>query len=212
MKKHQRPNPMKGVTGGIVEKEMPLHISNVALFNPATKKADRVGVKHAGRRPPRALLQVQRRSGGRMSEKDAKKDKAGKARRRASRARSPQQASQAAEARQGSAPKKRSRRRSSSTRSRRGPTQPARLQVVLPRAGREGPHAAVRLQDRDAGAAHREDRAQHGRGRSGRRQEDHGQRGRRHDQDRRPEAAGHQGAQVGRELQDPRRLSRSAAR
>jgi large subunit ribosomal protein L24 len=45
VKKHQRPNPMKGVTGGIVDKDMPIHISNVALFNPATKKADRVGVK-----------------------------------------------------------------------------------------------------------------------------------------------------------------------
>lgn len=45
VKKHERPNPMKNTTGGIVEKEMPLHISNVALFNPATKKADRVGVK-----------------------------------------------------------------------------------------------------------------------------------------------------------------------
>ncbi|HEV2008435.1 MAG TPA: 50S ribosomal protein L24 [Burkholderiales bacterium] len=45
VKKHQRPNPMKGATGGIVDKEMPLHVSNVALFNPATKKADRVGVK-----------------------------------------------------------------------------------------------------------------------------------------------------------------------
>lgn len=45
VKKHQRPNPMKGVTGGIVEKEMPIHISNVALFNPATQKADRVGFK-----------------------------------------------------------------------------------------------------------------------------------------------------------------------
>ena len=45
VKKHQRPNPMKNVTGGIVDKDMPIHISNVALFNPATKKADRVGVK-----------------------------------------------------------------------------------------------------------------------------------------------------------------------
>jgi large subunit ribosomal protein L24 len=44
-KKHQRPNPMKGVTGGIVDKDLPIHISNVALFNPATKKADRVGTK-----------------------------------------------------------------------------------------------------------------------------------------------------------------------
>jgi large subunit ribosomal protein L24 len=45
VKKHQRPNPMKGTTGGIVDKEMPLHVSNVAIFNPATQKADRIGVK-----------------------------------------------------------------------------------------------------------------------------------------------------------------------
>ena len=44
-KKHVKPNPMKGVQGGIVDKDMPIHISNVALFNPATKKADRVGIK-----------------------------------------------------------------------------------------------------------------------------------------------------------------------
>ena len=42
-KKHVKPNPVKGVAGGIVDKDMPIHISNVALFNPATKKADRVG-------------------------------------------------------------------------------------------------------------------------------------------------------------------------
>ncbi|HUG79043.1 MAG TPA: 50S ribosomal protein L24 [Burkholderiales bacterium] len=45
VKKHQRPNPMKGLTGGIVDKDMPIHASNIALFNPATKKADRSGVK-----------------------------------------------------------------------------------------------------------------------------------------------------------------------
>ena len=45
VKKHQRPNPMKGQTGGIVDLDKPIHISNVALFNPATKKADRAGVK-----------------------------------------------------------------------------------------------------------------------------------------------------------------------
>ena len=45
VKKHMRPNPMKNQTGGIVDKEMPLHISNVAIFNPATKKGDRVGIK-----------------------------------------------------------------------------------------------------------------------------------------------------------------------
>lgn len=45
VKKHVRPNPMKGEPGGIREKEMPIHLSNVALFNPATQKGDRVGVK-----------------------------------------------------------------------------------------------------------------------------------------------------------------------
>lgn len=44
-KKHQKPNPMSGVAGGIIEKEMPIHVSNVAVFNPATEKADRVGFK-----------------------------------------------------------------------------------------------------------------------------------------------------------------------
>ena len=47
VKKHQRPNPQLGVAGGIVEKEAPLHISNVAIFNPSTNKADRVGIKVA---------------------------------------------------------------------------------------------------------------------------------------------------------------------
>jgi len=45
VKKHQRPNPMKNQTGGIVDKDMPIDISNVALFNPQTKKGDRVGFK-----------------------------------------------------------------------------------------------------------------------------------------------------------------------
>lgn len=44
-KKHLRPNPMKGQTGGIIDREMPLHVSNVAIFNPSTKKGDRVGIK-----------------------------------------------------------------------------------------------------------------------------------------------------------------------
>ena len=45
VKKHQRPNPMQGVTGGVVDKDMPIHVSNIALFNTATQKADRVGFK-----------------------------------------------------------------------------------------------------------------------------------------------------------------------
>jgi large subunit ribosomal protein L24 len=45
VKKHVRPNPMKGLEGGIIEKTMPIDISNVAIYNPETKKADRVGFK-----------------------------------------------------------------------------------------------------------------------------------------------------------------------
>jgi large subunit ribosomal protein L24 len=44
-KKHQKPNPMRNIQGGIVEKEMPIQASNVALFNVGTQKADRVGYK-----------------------------------------------------------------------------------------------------------------------------------------------------------------------
>ena len=45
VKKHAKPNPMKGVAGGIIEKAMPIHQSNVAIYNKATGKADRVGIK-----------------------------------------------------------------------------------------------------------------------------------------------------------------------
>lgn len=45
VKKHQKPNPYAGVSGGIIDKEMPLQISNVMLYNPATGKGDRVGFK-----------------------------------------------------------------------------------------------------------------------------------------------------------------------
>ena len=45
VKKHVKPNPMKGTTGGVVDKTMPIHQSNVAIFNAATGKADRVGIK-----------------------------------------------------------------------------------------------------------------------------------------------------------------------
>ena len=45
VKKHTKPNPMQGVEGGIVDKEMPLHVSNVMLFNPVSNKGDRVGFK-----------------------------------------------------------------------------------------------------------------------------------------------------------------------
>jgi large subunit ribosomal protein L24 len=48
VKKHTKPNPLKGTTGGIVEKAMPIHQSNVAIFNSASGKADRVGIKVDG--------------------------------------------------------------------------------------------------------------------------------------------------------------------
>ena len=45
VKKHVKPNPMKGATGGIVDKVMPIHQSNIAIFNAATGKGERVGIK-----------------------------------------------------------------------------------------------------------------------------------------------------------------------
>jgi large subunit ribosomal protein L24 len=48
VKRHTRPNPQRGVRGGIVEKEAALHLSNVMLWNPATKKGDRVGIRALG--------------------------------------------------------------------------------------------------------------------------------------------------------------------
>jgi len=48
VKKHTKPNPQAGVPGGIVEKEMPIHVSNVMLYNPQSKKGDRVGFRILG--------------------------------------------------------------------------------------------------------------------------------------------------------------------
>jgi len=45
VKKHVKPNPLKGTTGGVIDKTMPIHQSNIAIWNPASGKADRVGVK-----------------------------------------------------------------------------------------------------------------------------------------------------------------------
>jgi len=45
IKKHTRPNPQAGIQGGIVEREAPIQVSNVAIFNPETSKADRVGFR-----------------------------------------------------------------------------------------------------------------------------------------------------------------------
>ncbi len=45
IKRHTKPNPNKGVTGGIIDKEAPIHLSNIALYNPATGKGERVGMR-----------------------------------------------------------------------------------------------------------------------------------------------------------------------
>lgn len=45
VRKHQKPAPARGISGGILEKSMPIHVSNVALYNPGTKKPDRVGFR-----------------------------------------------------------------------------------------------------------------------------------------------------------------------
>ena len=50
VKKHTKPNPQRGVAGGIVEREAPIQVSNVAIFNPETSRADRVGFKLDGER------------------------------------------------------------------------------------------------------------------------------------------------------------------
>ncbi len=54
-KKHQKPNPQRGQEGGIVEQEMPIQASNVAIYNPKTQKADRVGFKVAGEKKVRVF-------------------------------------------------------------------------------------------------------------------------------------------------------------
>ena len=46
VKRHTKGNPMQGTAGGIVEKEMPVHISNIAIWNPVSNKGDRIGFKH----------------------------------------------------------------------------------------------------------------------------------------------------------------------
>jgi large subunit ribosomal protein L24 len=45
VKRHTKPNPTRGIAGGILEKEAPIHVSNVALYNPTTRKGDRVGFR-----------------------------------------------------------------------------------------------------------------------------------------------------------------------
>lgn len=55
VKKHTKPNPMAGVTGGILKKEAPIQLSNLAIFNPATQKADKVRIEGAGKEKHRVF-------------------------------------------------------------------------------------------------------------------------------------------------------------
>jgi large subunit ribosomal protein L24 len=55
VKKHVKPNPMKGTTGGVIDKTMPIHQSNVAIYNATTGKADRVGIKVDGDKKTRVF-------------------------------------------------------------------------------------------------------------------------------------------------------------
>ena len=55
IKKHTRPNPQAGVQGGIVEREAPIQVSNVAIFNPATDRGDRIGYRVDGERKVRVF-------------------------------------------------------------------------------------------------------------------------------------------------------------
>ncbi len=60
VKKHQRPNPNAGVQGGIISKEAPIHVSNVAIYNAETDKADRVGIRVEGDKKTRIFKSTQK--------------------------------------------------------------------------------------------------------------------------------------------------------
>ncbi len=62
-KRHTRPNPMRGVSGGISDRDMPVHISNVALYNPQLQKADRAGVKRTGEGKDASLVRYFKSNG-----------------------------------------------------------------------------------------------------------------------------------------------------
>jgi large subunit ribosomal protein L24 len=63
VKKHQKPNPNMGVTGGVIEKEMPIQAANLRLWNPDTKKGERVGFKIIGEGAARKKVRVFKSSG-----------------------------------------------------------------------------------------------------------------------------------------------------
>jgi large subunit ribosomal protein L24 len=63
VKRHMRPNPMRGIQGGIVDKDLPIHVSNVALFNAQTGKADRVGFKTIGTGTDERMVRIFKSTG-----------------------------------------------------------------------------------------------------------------------------------------------------
>jgi large subunit ribosomal protein L24 len=63
VKKHQKPNPNAGVQGGIIEKEMPIQVSNLALWNPDAKKGERVGFRFIGEGASRKKVRIFKSSG-----------------------------------------------------------------------------------------------------------------------------------------------------
>ena len=152
VKRHTKPNPQANQPGGIVEREAPIHPSNVMLFNPTTEQGRSRRLQDA-----RGWPQGPRSSG--RAAKSWIDDMT------------------------------------------------ARLQRDLQERDRPEAHGAARAQESDAGAAHHQDHAQHGRRRGAREQEGPRERARRHDQDRGPEAGVDAGAHLGRDLQDPRRLA-----
>ena len=154
---------------------------------PGHGKGDRVGFKfldaRAGSAAQGALLQVQRRSRGRLSVEhdDGNKDKDAEDRRRTRR--TPKPGAQAAAQKPSPPRKRRPPSRADGKKAERqasAPTQPPRLKIHYQRSRGAGADEAVRLQDQDAGAAHQQDHAEHGRGRGRGRQEDPRQRRRRH--------------------------------
>jgi large subunit ribosomal protein L24 len=156
VKKHQRPNPMKGITGGIVDKDLPIHISNVALFNPATKKADRAGVKTLLDGRKGARVQGQRRAGGRVNGQGRKVEA-----RQAGEEAGPRSISSRAKPKKEAAPKKEVAPQEEPRPAAAGSAGAPRLRSTRTRWCPTD--AEVRLQDRDAGAAPAQDHHQHGR-------------------------------------------------
>ena len=65
-KRHMKPNPQQGTSGGIVDKEMPIHISNVAIYNAMTGKGERIGYKHLEDGEKGTHIQVDRRGRRRL--------------------------------------------------------------------------------------------------------------------------------------------------